>query len=70
MIASLKRVDNLATVATATKKAEAALAFDHVTVRFDDYTAVADASITIGDGEFVPIVGPTITLYSGPARAM
>src|SRR6202021_2785732 len=59
MIASLKRVDNLATVATATKKAEAALAFDHVTVRFDDYTAVADASITIGDGEFVSIVGPT-----------
>jgi hypothetical protein len=34
MIASLKRVDNLATVATATKKAEPALAFDHVTVRF------------------------------------
>jgi NitT/TauT family transport system ATP-binding protein len=46
-------------VAAATKKAEAALTFDHVTVRFDDYTAVADTSITIGDGEFVSIVGPT-----------
>ncbi len=59
MIASLKRADNLATMAPAARKAEAALTFDHVTVRFDDYTAVADASITVGDGEFVSIVGPT-----------
>src|ERR1700692_3799882 len=59
MIASLQKTYTPSTVATAPRKAEPALTFDHVTVRFDDYTAVADASITIGDGEFVSIVGPT-----------
>jgi ABC-type Fe3+/spermidine/putrescine transport system ATPase subunit len=28
-------------------------------VRFGDYTAVANASIMIGDGEFISLVGPT-----------
>jgi len=36
-----------------------ALLFDHVTVRFGDYVAVNDASLHVGDGEFVSIVGPT-----------
>jgi NitT/TauT family transport system ATP-binding protein len=36
-----------------------ALAFDRVTVRFGDYTAVADTSLRVADGEFVSIVGPT-----------
>jgi NitT/TauT family transport system ATP-binding protein len=43
----------------ATSQAAPALAFDRVTVRFGDYTAVSDATIRIGDGEFVSIVGPT-----------
>ncbi len=36
-----------------------AIEFDHITVRFGNHTAVADASLTVGDGEFVSIVGPT-----------
>lgn len=36
-----------------------ALLFDHVSVRFGAYTAVNDASLHVGDGEFVSIVGPT-----------
>lgn len=36
-----------------------ALSFDHVTVRFGNYTAVSDATFEVGDGEFVSIVGPT-----------
>ena|ERR1700761_1572509 len=68
MIVSLKGVETLATVATATTKAEPALAFDHVTVRFGGHTAVANASITIGDGEFVSIVGPTRMAKSPPSQ--
>ena len=36
-----------------------AIAFDQVSVRFGAYTAVADTSLTVGDGKFVSIVGPT-----------
>jgi NitT/TauT family transport system ATP-binding protein len=36
-----------------------AISFDHITVRFGDYTAVADTSLRVADGEFVSIVGPT-----------
>lgn len=36
-----------------------ALLFDNVTVRFGSYTAVDKASLHVGDGEFVSIVGPT-----------
>ncbi|MFG1378070.1 ABC transporter ATP-binding protein [Xanthobacter autotrophicus] len=36
-----------------------ALLFEHVTIRFGAYTAVNDASLHVGDGEFVSIVGPT-----------
>ena len=36
-----------------------AIAFEQVSVRFGPYTAVADASLTVGEGEFVSIVGPT-----------
>lgn len=44
--------------------AQPALAFDDVTCRFAgrdgaEYTAVAGASLTIADGEFVSLVGPT-----------
>jgi NitT/TauT family transport system ATP-binding protein len=59
MIVTTQRPDKTSTTAASAKVATPALAFDHVTVRFGDYTAVADASITIGDGEFVSIVGPT-----------
>jgi NitT/TauT family transport system ATP-binding protein len=43
----------------------AALAFERVTCAFagktpgERYTAVADASLVVGDGEFVSVVGPT-----------
>jgi len=36
-----------------------ALAFRHVTCRFGNYTAVADTSLVVADGEFVSVVGPT-----------
>ena len=36
-----------------------AITFDRVGVRFGDYTAVADTSLRVGEGEFVAIVGPT-----------
>ena len=36
-----------------------AIAFDQVSVRFGPYTAVADTSLAVGEGEFVSIVGPT-----------
>lgn len=36
-----------------------AIEFDRVTVRFGSHTAVANASLTVGQGEFVSIVGPT-----------
>ena len=36
-----------------------AITFENVTVRFGDYTAVANTSLTVADGEFVSIVGPT-----------
>jgi NitT/TauT family transport system ATP-binding protein len=36
-----------------------ALHFKDVTCRFGDYVAVENASLVIGDGEFVSIVGPT-----------
>jgi NitT/TauT family transport system ATP-binding protein len=36
-----------------------AIALDRVSVRFGNYTAVADASLTVADGEFVSVVGPT-----------
>ncbi|HEY3584660.1 MAG TPA: ATP-binding cassette domain-containing protein, partial [Casimicrobiaceae bacterium] len=42
-----------------------ALAFERVTCAFagknagERYTAVADASFVVGDGEFVSVVGPT-----------
>ena len=52
--------------ASGSARAEAvALAFDRVTCAFADkkgaalYTAVADASLVVGDGEFVSVVGPT-----------
>ena len=32
---------------------------DHVTKRFDDYVAVADADFTIGSGEFFSMLGPS-----------
>jgi spermidine/putrescine transport system ATP-binding protein len=32
---------------------------DHVTKRFDDYTAVADADFSIGAGEFFSLLGPS-----------
>ncbi len=37
----------------------AALLFDGVTVSFGGYTAVADASLRVEDGEFLSVVGPT-----------
>jgi len=39
--------------------AGAAIAFDRVGVSFGAYNAVSDTSLTVGDGEFVSIVGPT-----------
>jgi len=36
-----------------------AIAFDEVSVCFGNYTAVAAASLTVNEGEFVSIVGPT-----------
>jgi len=36
-----------------------ALEFKDITVRFGDYTAVKQATISVADGEFVSIVGPT-----------
>ncbi len=36
-----------------------AIAFDQVSVRFGPYPAVAAASLTVAEGEFVSIVGPT-----------
>nr|NDG07223.1 ABC transporter ATP-binding protein [Oxalobacteraceae bacterium] len=36
-----------------------ALALRHITCRFGTYTAVADTSLVVADGEFVSIVGPT-----------
>ena len=32
---------------------------DHVTKRFDDYVAVADADFSIGAGEFFSLLGPS-----------
>jgi spermidine/putrescine transport system ATP-binding protein len=32
---------------------------DHVTKRFDDYVAVADANFSIGAGEFFSMLGPS-----------
>jgi spermidine/putrescine transport system ATP-binding protein len=32
---------------------------DHVTKRFDDYVAVADADFSIGSGEFFSMLGPS-----------
>ncbi|NBP84913.1 MAG: ATP-binding cassette domain-containing protein, partial [Mycobacteriaceae bacterium] len=32
---------------------------DHVTKRFDDYVAVADADFAIGAGEFFSMLGPS-----------
>ncbi len=43
----------------AAKPATPAIEFDRITVRFGNHTAVADASLTVADGEFVSIVGPT-----------
>ena len=37
----------------------AAIAFEQVSVRFGPYTAVSDASLSVAEGEFVSIVGPT-----------
>ncbi len=37
----------------------AAIELDRVSVRFGTYTAVADASLRVADGEFVSVVGPT-----------
>jgi sulfonate transport system ATP-binding protein len=48
-----------------TRPAMAALAFERVTCAFagkspgERYTAVADASLAVGEGEFVSVVGPT-----------
>ncbi len=36
-----------------------AIAFERVSVRFGPYTAVESASLRVGEGEFVSIVGPT-----------
>ena len=36
-----------------------AIAFHGISVRFGDYTAVADTSLRVGQAEFVSIVGPT-----------
>jgi NitT/TauT family transport system ATP-binding protein len=36
-----------------------AIELDRISVRFGTYTAVADASLTVADGEFVSVVGPT-----------
>ena len=36
-----------------------AIRFDRVTVQFGPYTAVADTSLRVADGEFVSVVGPT-----------
>jgi ABC-type sugar transport system ATPase subunit len=37
----------------------ATIAFDHVTKRFDDTTAVDDLNIEVADGEFLVLVGPS-----------
>ncbi len=42
-----------------TDAAPAAVTLDAVTCAFGNYVAVADATLTIGEGEFVSVVGPT-----------
>ena len=55
----------MATAAAPSARGAAALAFERVTCAFagknagERYTAVADASLIVGDGEFVSVVGPT-----------
>ncbi len=43
----------------AVTKAAPVIEIDHVTKRFDDYVAVADADFTIGSGEFFSMLGPS-----------
>ncbi|GAS95983.1 spermidine/putrescine ABC transporter ATPase [Mycolicibacterium canariasense] len=43
----------------AIEKAAPVIEIDHVTKRFDDYVAVADADFTIGSGEFFSMLGPS-----------
>jgi len=38
---------------------EPALQFDNVTCRFGNYTAVQNVSLTVKEGEFLSVVGPT-----------
>ena len=46
-------------IAPTSQAATPALAFEEVTVKFGSYTAVSNTSFTVGDGEFVSVVGPT-----------
>ena len=43
----------------ATEAGRPVIEIDHVTKRFDDYVAVADADFTIGAGEFFSMLGPS-----------
>ena len=44
---------------TETAQRTAVIEIDHVTKRFDDYVAVADADFSIGAGEFFSMLGPS-----------
>ena len=43
----------------ATTPQSAMVTIDEVTMAFGDYIAVRDVNLTVGDGEFLAIVGPT-----------